>query len=370
MLCFSDELRPEAMETLRGFAQAGIQIKIISGDSPETVGSLARQAGLVDLIGELHSVSGMQLAEMDDTSFQQATMENNIFGRVSPQIKEKLVQGLRNSGHYVAMTGDGVNDVLALKVANLGIAMQSGSPATRSVAGILLLDDTFSVLPQAFSEGQRILNGMEDILRLYLSRILTFGLLVAAIGWVAGESPFTPKQNSLLSLLTLSIPAFMLALWARPGPVQRISLVRRLLHFVLPAAFTSCAVALLVFLYFLMTTRDTVYTQHMLTYCVLGMGLLLLVFVEPPTRFWAAGDELSGDWRPTLVAIGMFIAFLAFFAIPPIREVYELVSLREPLDGFIIAAAVIGWALLLRSTWRLRLLDRYLAVDLGGPPCL
>lgn len=370
LLCFSDELRPEAMETLRGFAQAGIEIKIISGDSPETVISLARQAGLANLMGELHPISGMQLAEMDEVSMQQAVKEKNIFGRVSPQIKEKIVRGLRDCGHYVAMTGDGVNDVLALKVANLGIAMQSGSPATRSVAGILLLNDSFSVLPQAFSEGQRILNGMEDILRLYLTRILTFGLLVVAIGWVAGVSPFTPKQNSLLSLLTLSIPAFMLALWARPGPVPRVSLIQRLGHFVLPAALTSSGVSLLVYIYFLLTTGDTVYTQHMLTYFLLGIGLLLLIFVEPPTKFWAAGDELSGDWRPTIVAFGMFFVFLAFFLIPPIREVYELVPLRVPLDGIILSIAVIAWAILLRYTWRLRLLDRYFAVDLGGPSCL
>ena len=158
----SDALRPEARETLRGFQEMGIQLKLISGDHPQTVAALAKQAGL-DTNAQV--VSGLELDQLDETAFAQVAEEATIFGRITPQQKKRLVRALRNRGHYVAMIGDGVNDVLSLKQANLGIAMHSGSQATRSVADLVLLDDSFAALPVAFREGQRITNGMERILK-------------------------------------------------------------------------------------------------------------------------------------------------------------------------------------------------------------
>jgi cation-transporting ATPase E len=157
LLSFKDELRPDMKETLEGFSKAGITLKVISGDHPETVAALVKQAGLpcdFDLI-----TSGIQLEQMDESAFHNEIEHRTIFGRVSPFMKEKMVQALRGLGYYVAMIGDGVNDVLSLKKANLGIAMQSGSAATRSVADMILLNDSFEALPHAFLEGQRIING-------------------------------------------------------------------------------------------------------------------------------------------------------------------------------------------------------------------
>jgi cation-transporting ATPase E len=332
LLTFSDELRPEARQTLRGFAGVGIELKVISGDNPHTVAALARQAGLGAGDGLLSVISGPELAEMDDAHFSQAALRTTIFGRITPQQKEKLIRMLRDQGQYVAMTGDGVNDVLALKQANLGIAMQSGSQATRSVADIVLLNNSFTALPAAFAEGQRILNGMQDVLKLYMTRILSLALLISAMGFVGIGFPFTPKQNSLLSIAVLTIPAFALALWARPGPVRKGSVTRRLMHFVLPAVVTSSAAGLAVYLYFLLTAQDTLYAQHTLTYTMMAIGLLLIIFAEPPTKAWVGGDELSGDWRPTWLAIGLFLAVVAFVAIPPLRRFYGLALLRQPSD--------------------------------------
>jgi cation-transporting ATPase E len=367
LLTFGDELRPEARETLKGFVDVGIELKVISGDSPRTVAALAKQAGLGAEDLPLTVISGPELAEMDDVHFSQAALHTTIFGRITPQQKEKLIRTLRDQDQYVAMTGDGVNDVLALKQANLGIAMQSGSQATRSVADIVLLNNSFAALPDAFAEGQRILNGMQDVLKLYMTRILCLAVLIAAMGFVGIGFPFTPKQNSILSIVVLSIPAFALALWARPGPVRKGSVTRKLMHFVLPAVMASSAAGLAVYLYFLLTTQDIVYAQHTLTYAMMAMGLLLVVFAEPPTKAWVGGDELSGDWRPTWLAIGLLLAFVAFVAIPPLRSVYGLALLRQPSDYVLIAVGVILWAFALRYTWRARLLERYLHVDLGGP---
>ncbi|MBL8103909.1 MAG: HAD-IC family P-type ATPase, partial [Anaerolineales bacterium] len=136
----TDELRPHVEDALNGFRQAGITLKVISGDNPETVAALAKQAGLS---GDVQLISGIDLDKMNDDEFREAAERATVFGRVTPEQKQRLVEALRGRGHYVAMTGDGVNDVLSLKQANLGIAMQSGSQATRDVADIVLLRDSF-----------------------------------------------------------------------------------------------------------------------------------------------------------------------------------------------------------------------------------
>jgi len=365
ILCFSDELRAEARETLQGFRTAGIDLKIISGDNPLTVAALAKRAGM-DVANSTKVVSGRQLEEMDDAQFAQAARETLIFGRITPQQKERLVRSLRDDGHYVAMTGDGVNDVLALKQANLGISMQSGSQATRSIADIILLEDSFAVLPETFEEGQRILTGMQDILRLYLTRVLYLATLVVAISMIGRGFPFTPKQSSLISILTLTLPAFALAIWARPGPVPHGSLMRKLAHFVVPAVITVSGAGLFVFLYFLVTTQDINLAQHALSYTIIACGLLLIIFVEPPTEFWVGGDVLSGDKRPTLMAIGMFLVFIIALLFPPVRDLYDLVLFPKISDYLVIIGVVVLWTFTVRYVWRRRLIDRYLNVDLSG----
>jgi cation-transporting ATPase E len=159
--------------------------------------------------------------------------QSTIFGRVTPQ----LVQALRSCDHYVAMIGDGVNDILSLKQAILGVAMQSGSQASLGVADMVLLKDSFAALPQVFSEGQRISSGMHNILKLFLTRI--FYATVFLVGtMVLGGFPFEPKQNAILTLLTEGIPALALAIWARPGPSTGRFLARSFFHFVIPAGVT------------------------------------------------------------------------------------------------------------------------------------
>jgi cation-transporting ATPase E len=365
ILCFSDEIRAEARETLEGFAAAGIDLKIVSGDNPHTVAAIARRVGLGE--GDsLKIISGRQIEAMDDDQFGQMARETTIFGRIRPQQKEKLVRALRNQGHYVAMTGDGVNDVLALKQANLGISMQSGSQATRSVADIVLLEDSFAVLPETFAEGQRILTGMQDILRLYLTRILYLATLVVAVSMLGRGFPFTPKQSSIISVLTLTIPAFALAIWAQPGPVPHGSLTRKLVHFVVPAVITVSAAGLFVFIFFLVTTRDIIFAQQAVSFTMIACGILLIIFVEPPTEAWVGGDVLSGDPRPTWLAIGLFAAFGVTLVFPPLRDLYDLILFPRAIDYLFIAVVVAIWAFVVRFMWRARIVDRYLNVDLSG----
>jgi cation-transporting ATPase E len=210
LIVLADELRPDAAATLARFAATGVTPKVISGDDPETVVALAVQAGLGP---DLRSVAGSALDAMDDEQLAGVALETTVFGRITPAQKERLVDALRSRGRYVAMIGDGVNDVLSLKKANLGIAMQSGSQAARAVADIVLTNDSFASLAPALEEGQRIRNGMQSILRLFLSRIMTVGLLVVT-SMVIGIFPIELRNGSVLVLFTVGIPTALIAVWA------------------------------------------------------------------------------------------------------------------------------------------------------------
>lgn len=284
-----------------------------------------------------------------------------MFGRITPQQKQRLIGLFRAQGHYVGMIGDGVNDVLSLKQADLGIAMESGSQAARSVADIVLLGDSFGALPIALREGQRIVKGMEDVVRLLLARTFYVMLLIVGTQIVGVAFPVTPKHNSILALLTVGIPIFALAAWARPGAAPR-SVIRAASRFVWPAAITIAMVALGIYLFYLARTGDVSMARSALTTATVFCGLFLIPFVEPPTQFWVAGDELSGDWRPSALALGMLVMYGCVLAIRPLREFFEL-SLLPIADYLAIGMVVVGWAFLLRLIWRRRLFERML--DMG-----
>jgi cation-transporting ATPase E len=379
LISLSDVLRPETRETLQSFMEAGVRPKIISGDNPETVSALAQQAGLGP---DIKLVSGVDLAQMDDAAFTEAAVSGTIFGRITPQQKERLVQSLRGRGHYVAMIGDGVNDVLSLKQANLGVAMQSGSQATRSVADIVLMEDSFASLAPAVLEGQRIVNGMADILRLYLARICTMGLLIVS-SLVIGFFPLALRQGSLIVLLSVGIPTVALAIWARPGAQGRKNLLPSLLHFVLPPMLMSTILGMVLFygVYVLLVTplglpywdlfirvsNPIIHTpvtnaQSALSAFLVFAGLLLLIFVEPPTPWWVGGDVLSGDWRPTWLALGLGALFIFMELIPPLRDLFALERLGA-VEWALVAGATVVWLFLVRLMWRTRILERLVSVD-------
>jgi cation-transporting ATPase E len=383
-ISFADELRPNSQETLTSFRDAGIQLKVISGDSPTTVAALAKQAGL----SHAAAISGLDLEEMSDAQLADAAEANDIFGRITPQQKERLVGALRSRGHYVAMIGDGVNDVLSLKQANLGIAMESGSAATRSVADIVLLNDSFGALPAAFREGQRIRSGMQDILKLFMVRVFSVALLlISALALQAGF-PFSPRQISILSSLTVGVPVFFLAIWAVPGVSKERGMLKSLAHFVAPAAFTITLTALAVYLIFYtghnpgatshgvaitipeQDTGGTALTEisrsrDAITITTVLCGLILLVFVEPPIRLLVGGDKFSGDWRPTIMAGLMGSCLVLILAVPFFRDFFGMGKLSAADYGVIIAIVAV-WAVVLQLFWRYRLLDKLLGVNVSS----
>ena len=379
LISLSDELRPEASQTLASFTKAGVRLKIISGDNPETVAALARQAGLGP---ELETVSGLELGELSPAAFVDKAESGVIFGRITPRQKERLVESLRKNGNYVAMIGDGVNDVLSLKQSNLAISMQSGSQATRAVADIVLMGDSFASLPYAVQEGQRIINGMHDILKLFLTRTFYVALIILSTS-ILGGFPFTPKQSSVFAFLAVGLPSLALAAWSRPGPNPKGSLMRRLAHFVFPASLIMSVFGLLVFAGFLVVgVQENIFqnpdvetntimsnvlpmAQTALTSFSILCGLTLLVFVEPPNRFWEGGDIARGDIRPTILAGVMLAGYLAFLANPKLSSFFDFAPLTLG-EHAIILGVVVVWAIVLRWAWRSRLVERYFSLDLQG----
>ncbi len=378
LVSLSDELRPEASAALAQFARAGVQPKIISGDNAETVAALARQAGLGP---DIKLVSGIDLANMNDAEFQAAAEAATIFGRISPQQKQRLIQALRERGHYVAMIGDGVNDVLALKQANLGVAMQSGAQATRGVADLILMRDTFASLAPAVEEGQRILNGMQDILNLYITRIATMAVLILS-ALVVGEFPLELRQASLVTLFSVGIPAVAIAFWARPGQVAKYTLGRQLLHFVLTPVLVTSVLALFLFYGTLLLRLsqdpqynldispdkvDAIYNsvlliaQSTLTAFLVLCGLLTVIFVEPPTRWWAVVDAASGDWRPTILVSLQFIAFVAILFFAPLRALFSIAELGGQELGLAFSATIL-WLFIVRWLWKHQAFERFLGL--------
>lgn len=364
MISLRDELRHDVQKVLARFAEIGVLIKIISGDHPQTVASLARQVGIA---GTEKVIAGSDLEQMEEAQLLQVVEETTIFGRISPQQKERLVQALHSRQHYVAMIGDGVNDLLSLKQADLGIAMESGSQATRGVADIVLLKDSFAALPVAFAEGQRIRNGMESAMKLFLTRVTYLALLLLTIP-VLGAFPFAPKQKALVTFETIGIMAVALAAWARPGPPSRQSLGRLLVHFVIPGAVTLSLVAFGVYLgAFFQSLQQPgesqgdaqLLAQSALTTFAVCSGLLLVPFVVPPARWWVGGSKLSGDWRPTLLAAGLLVVYLVVIALPPLRTFFSLTAL-DPIDYLLIGAAALLWSLIQRWLWRAHALERFL----------
>lgn len=230
LLTFKEKIRSDAMQTLEYFKAQGVSIRIISGDNHNTVAAVARDAGLE---GQIVGVDGKSLPESIN-ELAEVLETNYVFGRVTPEQKRNMVLALQSKGHVVAMTGDGVNDALALKKADLGIAMGSGASSTKAVANLVLLDGKFSSLPGVVSEGRRVIANVERVSRLFLNKTvwaMTLGLVFGVLLW---QFPFLPRQLSIVDAFTIGIPAFALALL----PNQKRYLpgfLKRSLSFCVPA---------------------------------------------------------------------------------------------------------------------------------------
>lgn len=242
LLLLQDKIRSDANETLQYFREQGVTLKIISGDSPHTVYGIACRAGFKE---NAKIVDATTL--VTDQDILDAAWEYDIFGRVTPEQKKKLVLALQHLGHTVAMTGDGVNDVLALKKADCSIAMASGSDATKNVSQLVLLDSNFSSMPYVVAEGRRTINNIEKSSSLFLVKTIYATLLAIIFIFIDMPYPFIPIQLSLASTVTVGIPSFILALQDNYDLVQK-HFLKRVLKRAVPPAFTIIINILVVFI--------------------------------------------------------------------------------------------------------------------------
>ena len=224
-----EEVRADAGETLAYFAAQGVAVKIISGDNPETVAAIARSIGI-----DVGTPIDARTLGTEPTELVDAITTSTVFGRVSPEQKRAFVQALQSQGEVVAMTGDGVNDALALKHADIGIAMDNGASATKAVAQLILLDGQFSHLPVVVAEGRRVIGNVERVSNLFVAKNIMSFVAILSAALISRPFPLLPRHLTLLSSVTIGIPAFVLAL----GPnTQRYQpgFMRRVLTFAIPA---------------------------------------------------------------------------------------------------------------------------------------
>lgn len=350
LVSLSEELRPDARATIERYARAGIRIVLISGDHPNTLRAIARATGLDDG----RTATGDDVGRLDDDALGTLATTVSLFARTTPHQKERIVRILRGRGQYVAMVGDGINDVLALKAANLGIALRGGASSARAVADMLLLRDEIAALVPAAAEGRRILRGMRDILRIFLTRVLYAALVIAAVAVIEGAFPLTPTQNALLTLLTVGIPSLAFAAWAPAEPIDREDLGLNLARLVLPAGWTIALVAFVAYVATLVAGGSVMDAQSALTTACVVCGLLFIVFVADETgERWSIRGQ---DARRVTLALVLLLAYLVVLALPATRAIFDLAAPTAAQLALTIAGAIV-WLIVLRWSLRVRLLD-------------
>jgi cation-transporting ATPase E len=252
----------------------------------------------------------------------------------------------------VAAVGTGVNDVAAMQQANLAIARRSSTQAALSLADILLLEDSPKVLQRVLDRGQRIVNGLLDVLKISLTQVFNVALLIVIVQVFSAGFPYQAKQGSFVNLITVVLPSVGLSLFAAAGILSTSNFGRLLARFVGPASVTMSATALVVYVIFLDRTGEILYAQLGLTYTLVVCGLLLVIFIRPPIVPRIGGGAVhSGDWRPTAMALFLLVAFLLVAPLPIMKTLFELQGLRETSHYLVIAVAALAWAITLRFVW-------------------
>ena len=335
LVVIKQRVRPEARATLDYFADQGVTAKVISGDNAVSVGAVASS---LSLPGSERPVDARFLPE-DPAELADAVEENAVFGRVGPQQKRDMVGALQSRGHTVAMTGDGVNDVLALKDADIGVGMGSGSPATRAVAQIVLLNNNFSALPSVVAEGRRVIGNIERVANLFLTKTVYSVLMALVVVIAQVPYPFLPRHITLVGSLTIGIPAFFLAL-APNKERARSNFVGRVLRFAIPAgalAATATSVAYLI--------ARSVYDDNLDAETSAATLALFL------TALWAlAVIARPYTWWRVLLVLTMAVGFAVVLVVPYLQEFFQLklVGVTAPWAA-VACAAVAG--LVLEFVW-------------------
>jgi len=341
LVVINQQLRSDAAETVAYFLEQGVNVKVISGDNAATVGAIALQAGVPGADAPVDARS----LPTDPEALADAVFAGSVFGRVTPSQKQDMVDALHRRHSTVAMTGDGVNDVLALKNADLGIAMGSGAGATRAVAQLVLLDNRWSVMPSVVAEGRRVLGNIERVSDVFLTKTsyaVIFSLMTALF---AVAFPFLPRHLSLIGGLTIGIPAFFLALMPnterfRPG------FMRRVLLFAVPSGVICAAASLITYAVALELDEPLLAAQCAATTTLFIVSISVLLQSARPL-----------NWIRLAIVGSMVISFLLVLAIPFLSRFFALSLGADKSTAVAIGVGLVGavlvWiAALITDRWR------------------
>jgi cation-transporting P-type ATPase E len=331
----AEELRPEARETIAFLLREGVSVKVLSGDAPETVGSVAADAGLTP--GAVQD--GRELPE-DPHQLGRVALDATVVGRISPEGKRAVVEALAARGRYVAMLGDGVNDVPALKAARLGIAQGSGAQMTKAVADVVLVSGSFAAVPRMVVAGRKILRNLRRVTTLFVAKSVFAAFLILSIGLTPTEYPLLPRHLTVAATLTVGIPAFFLALAPSEGPWTTRGFLREVGRFSVPAGVAAglgVLASYLVTLNVLDAGLDEARTAALTTLILVGLYLVLAL---------EATEERRALWVAVLCG-ALLLAYVAILAVPGLRSFFDLVAPGPASE----LAALVGAGLSIGFLW-------------------
>jgi cation-transporting ATPase E len=328
LVLLEDEIRPDAPEILAYFREQGVQLKVISGDHPRTVAAVAQRAGVPGA-----EAGGYDARDLPDEQEALADVldEHSVFGRVTPHQKRAMVWALQSRGHVVAMTGDGVNDVLALKDADMGIAMGAGSAASRAVAQLVLLDNAYATLPRVLAEGRRVINNIERVANLFITKS-AYAVILTVLVVISGlPYPFLPRHFTLIDWFSIGIPGFFLAL-APNTRLVRPNFLDRVLRFSIPAGLSAAVATFTV--YALARADDDLslpQSRTVATITLLTAGLTILLLVSRPLAVWKL-----------VLALTMAGFYAIVLLVEPLREFFDMELPPADFVPILVVGAALG----------------------------
>jgi cation-transporting P-type ATPase E len=357
LIVLEETLRPDAAETIAFMREQEVDLKLISGDAKATVTAVAYAVGVPREAGV---IEGPELPD-DPQELAEVAQANTIFCRIKPEQKKALVAALVDAGRYVAMIGDGVNDVPALKQARMAVAMGSGAQVTKGVADVVLLEDQFSRLPEAVGEGRRIARNIHRLGRLYVTKSVYAATLILLVAVPGFAFPFLPRHLTMAAFLTIGIPSFVLALVPSDGPLYRGRLLRALGAFAIPAGVAT-GVASIVSCFLVSTVAgagiEAGRTAATTTLVVLGLAFVLLLERGPGREHIA----IQSYMLVMIFSLGALFALM--LALEPVREFFELEVLSGTQWFFALLSAAAGMAVA-SVFWRLPVIERWEVPDDG-----
>ena len=341
LVTVADVLRDEVADAFQLMDEIGIEPKIISGDNPATVDALVRQLG-IELPGG--HISGAELAALGEADFHDAVERHSVFGRIAPEQKARIVTALRDNKHFVAMVGDGANDVRALRAADVAVAMESGTQTARAVAGIVLLNDSFKAFVSGTAEAQSVLGNSAQLSKLFITKSFYAFLIIIASDMLQLDFPFLPRHGSLTSLFTLGLPTLFIAL-TKPPPRAGADWTNTVLRFALPAAFALAAASVAVHLLtegFLNRPIEDSRTLVSLTIAIVGIYFMVLVIGFDGITRDMRGRDLVRPVMTSFFGVALIGLFVLTIYTAPIREFFDFVAVGATEWGIVIPAVIMG----------------------------